>query len=103
MILLTRPEFLGNEAAYLASALEQGASRGRFSLACERWLADACKSGQVHLVQSATAGLEFAMLACGLGPGDEVILPSFTFVACANAIALRGAVPVFADVDAKTL
>jgi dTDP-4-amino-4,6-dideoxygalactose transaminase len=55
------------------------------------------------LTQSATAGLELACLLTGIGPGDEVVLPSFTFVSCANAIALRGATPVFADVDARTL
>lgn len=104
LIPLHRPEYAGNEVAYVARALEQGVpGEGEFSLGCRRWLAEECGAKQVHLVQSASVGLELAVLLCGLGPGDEVILPSFTFVACANAIALRGATPVFVDIDAQTL
>ncbi len=50
-------------------------------------------------VNSGTSGLHLALLALGLGPGDEVVVPSFTFAATANAVALTGATPVFADVD----
>ena len=50
-------------------------------------------------VNSGTAGLHLGLLACGVGPGDEVVVPSFTFAATANAVALTGATPVFADID----
>jgi dTDP-4-amino-4,6-dideoxygalactose transaminase len=101
----SRPEFIGNESIYVAHALANGmlASGDVFSSRCERWLAQECGCEHVHLVQSATVGLELAVLTAGLGPGDEVILPSFTFVSCANAIALRGATPVFAEIDPDTL
>ena len=96
---------VGNEMIYLAQALEGGSTSGggEFSVLCERWLAQITGTEHVHLVQSATVGLELAILSGGIGPGDEVILPSFTFVSCANAIALRGAIPVFAEIDSRTL
>lgn len=53
-------------------------------------------------VNSGTSGLHLGLLACGVGPGDEVIVPSFTFAATANAVALTGATPVFADIDETT-
>ena len=55
------------------------------------------------LTHSCTAALEMAALLCDLGPGDEVIMPSFTFVSTANAVALRGATPVFVDIHPRTL
>ena len=53
-------------------------------------------------VSSGTSGLHLGLLACGIGPGDEVVVPSFTFAATANAVALTGATPVFADIDLQT-
>lgn len=79
------------------------ASHGSFSRNCQAWLGAEFNAAASLLTQSATAGLELAMLLTGVGPGDEVVLPSFTFVSCANAISLRGATPVFADLDPKTL
>jgi dTDP-4-amino-4,6-dideoxygalactose transaminase len=105
VISFNSPEFIGNELAYVAQALN-GASLARgddFQSRCERWLESTIGCQDVHLVQSATSGLELAFLTANLVPGDEVILPSFTFVSCANAIALRGAIPVFAEIDARTL
>ncbi|MGC2299658.1 MAG: DegT/DnrJ/EryC1/StrS aminotransferase family protein, partial [Acidobacteriaceae bacterium] len=54
-------------------------------------------------VSSGTAGLHLALLALGIGPGDEVIVPSFTFIAVANAVRYVGALPVFVDINAETL
>jgi dTDP-4-amino-4,6-dideoxygalactose transaminase len=105
LIPFNSPEFIGNELVYVAQALSGAApARGDdFPSRCERWIESTIGCQDVHLVQSATSGLELAFLAANLVPGDEVILPSFTFVSCANAIALRGAIPVFAEVDARTL
>jgi len=105
VIPFNRPTFASNETAYLLHALEQGVSSTgeKFSLRCRRWLSNECGAEHVHLVQSATVGLELAALICDLGPGDEVILPSFTFVGCANSVALRGATPVFADIEPEAL
>ncbi len=104
-IQFSRAETCGNETAYLADVLAGGqfASHGPFSQRCTAWLNCAFGAPASLLTQSATAGLELATLLTGVGPGDEVVLPSFTFVGCANAIALRGATPVFADVDPQTL
>lgn len=63
----------------------------------------ALTGGEVFLTTSGSAALELALLVIGVGPGDEVILPSFTFTSVANAVALRGAVPVFVDIDPVTL
>ena len=68
-------------------------------LAFERALSDFHGGRPVRVVTSATAGMELALLACGIGPGDEVIMPAQTFFACANAIIRTGATPVFVDVD----
>ena len=76
---------------------------GRFGRLAEQSIAKVTGSPRVLLVPSATAALELALLCLGLGPGDEVILPSFTFPSCANAVALRGATPVFCDIRADTL
>jgi perosamine synthetase len=69
----------------------------------EREFAAYVRSPHAVAVSSGTAGLHLSLLALGIGPGDEVLVPSFTFIAAANAIRYVGAVPVFADVDANTL
>lgn len=68
-------------------------------LAFEKALSEYHGGRPVRVVTSATAGMELALLACGIGPGDEVIMPAQTFFACANAISRTGARPVFVDVD----
>jgi dTDP-4-amino-4,6-dideoxygalactose transaminase len=80
-----------------------GAGAGPIGLEVEAELARRLGVKHALLTTSATHALEMAMLALGIQPGDEVILPSFTFASCANAIALRGARPVFADVTAETM
>lgn len=76
---------------------------GTVTVATQAALATLTGSPRALLTTSATAALEMACLLLDLGPGDEVVLPSFTFSSCANAIALRGAVPVFVDIRPDTL
>ena len=76
---------------------------GPFTRRCEEWLAERTGAHRALLTTSGTAALELATLLLGLGPGDEVIMPSFTFVSTANAVVLRGATPVFVDVRRDTL
>jgi dTDP-4-amino-4,6-dideoxygalactose transaminase len=76
---------------------------GFYGKQCESWIEAQISARRVLLVNSCTSALEIALILLNVGPGDEVILPSFTFVSCANAVVLRGATPVFADVDPLTL
>jgi dTDP-4-amino-4,6-dideoxygalactose transaminase len=69
----------------------------------EEGLAEACEVEQAVVVSSGTAALHLAVLALGIGPGDEVIVPSYTFPATANVVALAGAKPVLVDVDHETM
>ncbi len=92
---------VGNEEKYLLEALYSGqwVGRGPKTLALEKLAARSCGAKHAFFVTSGTAALEVATLLAQLRPGDEVITPSFAFVSSANAIALRGAKPVFADID----
>ena len=76
---------------------------GRFTGDCHRQLRRAVPTATPFLTTSCTDALELAALALDLSPGDEVVMPSWTFPSSANAFALRGAVPVFVDVDPRTL
>lgn len=104
-IPFTRPYLTGREAGYLREALECGqlAGNGRFGQRCAAQLAALTGARRAFITGSGTQALELAFLVLGLVPGDEVLLPSFTFASCANAIALRGGVPVFVDIRADTL
>jgi dTDP-4-amino-4,6-dideoxygalactose transaminase len=101
----SQPVIVGREYDYVRQALQQGqlSNSGPFTRRCQSWLAAAIKAPTVQLTHSATAALELAALLTEVGPGDEVIMPAFTFVSCANAIALRGAIPVFVDIRSDTL
>src|SRR5262245_6195176 len=79
------------------------AGDGPFTRRVERRLAERLGVSRVLLTTSCTHALELALLALGLGPGDEVILPSFTFVSTANAVLRVGARPVLADIEQETL
>ena len=100
-----KPSLVGHEIAYLQEAIERGqlSGDGYFTRACNARIAGMTGARAALLTHSCTAALEMAAILCDLGPGDEVIMPSFTFVSTANAVALRGAVPVFVDIDAQTL
>lgn len=78
------------------------ASGGEYGDRCARWLEERV-GGRVLMTHSATGALEIAMLLADVRPGDEVILPSWTFVSTATAVVAAGGVPVFVDVDADTL
>ncbi len=95
---------VGRELEFIEAALRSGrlSGDGPFTKKCHAWLQEHLGRPSL-LTHSCTAALEMAMLLAGLEPGDEVILPSFTFVSTANAVALRRAVPVFVDVRPDTL
>jgi dTDP-4-amino-4,6-dideoxygalactose transaminase len=100
-----RPAISKLETQYVMESLESGrlSGDGPFTKRCTAWLQNELKSPHVLLTHSCTAALEMAALLCNLEPGDEVIMPSYTFVSTANAVALRRAVPVFIDVRTDTL
>ena len=104
-IWFNRPAVTGREFDYMREALQSGhiSGDGSFTKRCHTVLEAVTGAKRAFLTTSCTHALEMAMLLLDLGPGDEVILPSFTFVSTANAIALRGATPVFLDVRADTL
>jgi dTDP-4-amino-4,6-dideoxygalactose transaminase len=104
-IPFNRPYLVGTETGYIEQAVAEGwlSAGGSFSARCERWLAETTGAERALLTHSCTAALEAAALLGGFGPGDEVIVPSFTFVSTAAAFALRGATPVFVDIEPETL
>jgi dTDP-4-amino-4,6-dideoxygalactose transaminase len=100
-----RPYVVGDEASAVLRAIESGytGGNGPFSAECERLLSELTGSPKVLLTNSCTGALELAALLAEVGPGDEVIMPSFTFVSTANAFVLRGATPVFVEVRRQDL
>ncbi len=105
MIPFNKPYMTGKELWHIAQAHANGhlAGDGSFTKQCSRWLESRTGAGKALLTHSCTAGLEMAAMLADLKPGDEVIMPSYTFVSTANAFVLRGAVPVFVDIRADTL
>ena len=99
------PYLSGDELSYIkeSHALGMLSGDGVFTAKCQDWLQEKLRTPTALLTHSCTAALELTALALDLGPSDEVILPSYTFVSTANAFALRGAVPVFVDVREDTL
>ena len=93
------------EIEYIEQVLDGGnsAGGGPHSSWCAAWLEKETGAKKAFLTNSATDALEMAALLLNLEPGDEIIMPSFTFSSTANAFVLRGAVPVFIDVDSKTM
>ncbi|HDH57547.1 MAG TPA: aminotransferase class I/II-fold pyridoxal phosphate-dependent enzyme, partial [Bacteroidetes bacterium] len=99
------PYISGNEERYLLDALQSRAHCGNrtYSEKCITLLKEKYGFHSIFLTPSCTAAMEMGALLADLSPGDEVILPSYTFSSTANAIALRGAKPVFCDVDPDTM
>jgi dTDP-4-amino-4,6-dideoxygalactose transaminase len=104
-IPFNRPGLIGDEYKYIAEAIANGMASGDgpFTRRCHKLLEAELLVPKVLLTTSCTHALEMAALLLNIAPGDEVILPSFTFVSTANAFALRGAKIVFCDVRADTL
>ena len=103
-IPFNKPFTIGAELENIAAAVRDGhlAGDGRYTRQCHQWLEQNLGAKRALLTHSCTAALEMAAILCDLKPGDEVIMPSFTFVSTANAFVLRGAVPVFVDVRRDT-
>lgn len=105
MIPFNKPYMTGRELSHIAQAHANGhlSGDGSFTKRCHAWLEERTQAGRALLAHSCTAALEMSALLLDLQPGDEVILPSYTFVSTASAFALRGAVPVFVDIREDTL
>ena len=105
LIPFNRPSLEGQEIAHIREAIHNrvSAASGPFTARCQRLLEQVLGAKQVLLTPSCTDALEMAALLLDVGPGDEVIVPSFTFVSTANAFALRGARLVFIDSRPDTL
>src|SRR5262249_29244533 len=97
-IPLYRPSLRGNEARYLSECLESSwISRGAYVTEFEKQFAAKLGGGYALATCNGTAALHLAIMALGVGPGDEVIVPTLTFIAAVNVVAYVGATPVFAD------
>ena len=105
MIKFNYPNSTGREFDYIREAIQGGVMRGGgpLTLRCQRWLEEYTGVRKILLTHSCTAALEMAVILADIGPGDEVIMPSFTFVSTANAVVLRGGIPVFIDIRPDTL
>lgn len=104
-IQFNRPHMVGKELEYIieAKAGHMLAGDGPFTKRCHAWLERQTGCSRALLTHSCTAALEMAALLLDVEPGDEIIMPSYTFVSTANAFVLRGGVPVFVDIRPDTL
>ena len=104
-IPFNRPSLVGNELRYMSQAVARGqiSGDGEFTRRCHELLQRELGVPAVLLTTSCTHALELAAILLDLKPGDEVIVPDFTFVSTANAFVLRGAIPVFVDIRSDTL
>ncbi|MEJ5063887.1 MULTISPECIES: dTDP-4-amino-4,6-dideoxygalactose transaminase [unclassified Erwinia] len=105
MIPFNAPPVVGTELEYMQSAMGSGklCGDGGFTRRCQQWMEQRFGSRKVLLTPSCTASLEMAAILIDIQPGDEVIMPSYTFVSTANAFVLRGATIVFVDVRPDTM
>ncbi|MFM7372202.1 MAG: aminotransferase class I/II-fold pyridoxal phosphate-dependent enzyme, partial [Sphaerospermopsis kisseleviana] len=104
-IPFNKPYMTGKELWYISQAHHAGqlAGDGNHTKKCHQWLETHTHSHKALLTHSCTAALEMSAILADLEPGDEVIMPSYTFVSTANAFVLRGAIPVFVDIRPDTL
>ncbi|WP_416652706.1 dTDP-4-amino-4,6-dideoxygalactose transaminase [Candidatus Pseudothioglobus sp. Uisw_086] len=105
MIPFNKPYFTGYELSYIKQAYTNGhlSGDGTFTDLCSSWLEKTLNVKKALLTHSCTAALEMAAILLDIKPGDEIIMPSYTFVSTANAFVLRGGVPVFVDIRPDTL
>jgi dTDP-4-amino-4,6-dideoxygalactose transaminase len=105
VIPFNKPYMTGKELFFIAEAHFNNmlAGDGPFTKRCHAWLEDRTKTRKALLTHSCTAALEMAAILADIRPGDEIIMPSYTFVSSANAFVLRGGVPVFVDIRSDTL
>jgi len=104
-VSFNKPFLIGRELEYIRQAHENMhlSGDGPFTKRCQAWLERTIGCAKALLTHSCTGALEMAAILAGIEPGDEIIMPSFTFVSTANAFVLRGGVPVFVDVREDTL
>lgn len=104
-IPFNKPGITGHELDYMSQVLESAklAGDGPFTKKCHQWLEEKVGCKKALLTHSCTAALEMAAILLDIQPGDEIIMPSYTFVSTANAFVLRGGIPVFVDIRADTL
>lgn len=104
-IPFNKPYLVGKELHYISQAHAKGmlAGDGQFTKKCQQWLEHKIGCAKALLTHSCTAALEMAAILIDIQPGDEIIMPSYTFVSTANAFVLRGAVPIFVDIRPDTL
>src|ERR1700678_1389677 len=104
-ISFNSPELIGNELEFMREAVSRRhlSGNGKFTVLCQERLENELGAKKVLLTTSCTAALEMSAILLDIRPGDEVIVPSFTFVSGANAFVLRGAKPVFVDIRKDTL
>ena len=105
MIPFNVPPFTGNEMKYIREAVDNQkiCGDGPFTKRCSAWMEEHTGTSRALLTTSCTHANELAVLLLDLQPGDEVIMPSFTFVSSADAYVLRGVVPVFVDIRPDTM
>ena len=102
-IPVTQPLFAGNEIKYLTDCIQSTwISSGKFVEKFEKRFATYCNVSYASTTSSGTTALHLALLALEIKPGDEVIIPDFTYVSTANVVKYVGAKPIFVDVDRKT-
>ena len=105
MIPFNKPPYVGEEEKYIAQAIRNCkiSGDGEFTKKCQQWLRDKTQAREVLLTTSCTSALEMAAMLCDIRPGDEVIMPSYTFVSTADAFVTRGAKAVFVDIRPDTM
>ncbi|MCU1393894.1 MAG: DegT/DnrJ/EryC1/StrS family aminotransferase [Ilumatobacteraceae bacterium] len=104
-IQIAKPKLLGNELAYVTDCIESGwiSSAGEYVNRFERAFAERLQVHHAATCSNGTVALHLALLALNIGPGDEVIVPTLTYIASANAVVYCGATPIFVDVEPDTM